>query len=412
MLKKFAVVAPLALAVLVAGGCSSTSQSVDSAPVEQAVSDELDLSAAPPHPNGEAVAISMGDSFISGEGARFAGNVYAGTLADSATDNFPNNRGLDVYRGPNSGPTSGDSYLCHRSDSAEIVTAAAALNAKPVNLACSGAETKNLLNTSYRGEAPQLDQLRKIANDNSKNIRLIALSIGGNDLGFSSVIADCIQVALYHDCGNNGTFDKYFASRKDQVVNQVKNVLNTTTNIMREAGYQPGSYRFIYQSAPQLFAARDYRFPSGGISAYDESPGVPMSGATVQWTRDKVVPWINATFQEAIRQSDNPDIQQLNLTKAFNGHELSSKDTEFLNTAVRPWMPLAATAEWVVPLNSNYIAGQVAKTQRQQETYHPNYFGQLALGNCLAGALKYSNKEIGCEGFPEKGPEQVAVFPM
>lgn len=43
------------------------------------------------------LAISIGDSFISGEGGRFAGSIYSSSTSDGAEDKGPHNMGSGVY---------------------------------------------------------------------------------------------------------------------------------------------------------------------------------------------------------------------------------------------------------------------------------------------------------------------------
>ncbi|WP_163572926.1 SGNH/GDSL hydrolase family protein [Fodinicola feengrottensis] len=107
--------------------------------------------------------VSMGDSYISGEAA---GSYEPGT------------------------DQSGD--FCHRSTKSEIHRTSIAAN-KQINLACSGASTANVAlgGTPQNGEAPQAERLRAVARDNQ--VKLIVLSIGGNDVGFGSIVLDCIK---------------------------------------------------------------------------------------------------------------------------------------------------------------------------------------------------------------------------
>jgi hypothetical protein len=79
---------------------------------------------------------------------------------------------------------------CNRSDTALIRSAVLPVQER-VNLACSGAETPDILSRVFKGEQPQADQLAAVAQ--SKNVKLIVLSIGGNDLGFADIITACIS---------------------------------------------------------------------------------------------------------------------------------------------------------------------------------------------------------------------------
>ena len=60
-------------------------------------------------------------------------------------------------------------------------------------LACSGATT-SALTQSFKNQPPQLDQLRRLKPN------VVTITIGGNDIGFESVIENCAEV----DCATNG----------------------------------------------------------------------------------------------------------------------------------------------------------------------------------------------------------------
>jgi hypothetical protein len=103
------------------------------------------------------VAVSLGDSFISGEGGRFAGSVYNNLGSDGESDTGPHNLGWGVYRDQNGNPVSGERERCHRSVSAEI-TCRQTFGQVPIT-ACSGATTRDILTDSRRGETPRSSNL-------------------------------------------------------------------------------------------------------------------------------------------------------------------------------------------------------------------------------------------------------------
>ena len=158
-------------------------------------------------PAAPTAAVSLGDSYISGEAGRWQGNSINPAGSRDGTDRAFTGTGYDeslVYDPPS------DTNGCHRSDVAEIRSASLAV-AQRVNLACSGAVTKNIFRASNGGEGqdgelPQADQLATVARD--KDVKLIALSIGGNDLGFASIVTACVEAyADEHDSlrGHAGT---------------------------------------------------------------------------------------------------------------------------------------------------------------------------------------------------------------
>ncbi|MFF5923982.1 hypothetical protein ACFY8C_37500 [Streptomyces flavochromogenes] len=130
---------------------------------------------------GPTAVVTMGDSYISGEAGRWLGNSLTNSGNRNGTDRAWTGSGYDPSRVY--GTTAGG---CHRSDTAEV-RSAGPLATSLINLACSGATTENVVRASqgglaYKGEAPQADQLAAVAA--SHDVELIALSIGGNDLGF------------------------------------------------------------------------------------------------------------------------------------------------------------------------------------------------------------------------------------
>src|SRR3712207_6191586 len=83
---------------------------------------------------------------------------------------------------------------CHRSDVAEVNSASFPV-AERVNIACSGGQTKNIFRSSQggtgqNGEASQADQLLNVAR--AKDVKVVLLSIGGNDLGFAKIVQACL----------------------------------------------------------------------------------------------------------------------------------------------------------------------------------------------------------------------------
>jgi hypothetical protein len=156
--------------------------------------------AAGHHEYRPSAVVSLGDSYISGEAGRWKGN---------AATSSPGRLGTDRAWRPTPGDPAGviDRSLvygdtvqngCHRSDVAPIVSARLPVR-KAINLACSGARTVNVLRASaggvgFKGEAPQDDQLAAVARSN--NVKLVVLSIGGNDLGFGNIVGACVSAYL------------------------------------------------------------------------------------------------------------------------------------------------------------------------------------------------------------------------
>ncbi len=138
--------------------------------------------------------VSMGDSFISGEGGRWLGNGSEPFGARSGTDRAAYDCGdLGCEYDPARVYGASDANDCHRSDVAPIESAPIAVDTK-VNIACSGATARDLWSgsesgTSQFGEPPEADQLAAIAARDE--VRMVVVTVGANDVGFGELVAAC-----------------------------------------------------------------------------------------------------------------------------------------------------------------------------------------------------------------------------
>lgn len=320
-----------------------------------------------------SVAVSMGDSFISGEAGRWNGN---------STDPFGSRNGTDraAVPDPQGGYTYdpelvyGASYLngCNRSDTAEIQSTAP--THRPVNISCSGAVTQNIWRsrnggTSSKGEPPQADQLARIARTN--RVGLIVLSIGGNDFDFGGIILRCIAAYLFSsECHQNEqrTLDAKVPAVTADITKAVDEIIGT----MSGAGYRRGQYRLIVQSYPSpVPRATENRYSAGGSDRLLIG-GCPIGNSDSNWARDRLVPQLTSILRGV---ADSRGVEFLDLSDAFQSYEVCSTSTRQA-TAATP--PSDAKSEWVRFLTLGITQGQ------RQESLHPNAYGQRALGSCLS----------------------------
>ncbi|ARE73789.1 hypothetical protein B6R96_07495 [Streptomyces sp. Sge12] len=343
------LVVPLAVSALLAGGAGTSAASPGTGPT---------------------AVVSMGDSYISGEAGRWKGNSLTNSGSRIGTDRGWVS-GSTYDPGKVYGATAGG---CHRSDSAEVRSAGPIADVA-VNLACSGAVSDNVFRASnggvsFKGEAPQADQLAAVAA--SHNVKVIALSIGGNDLGFADIIKDC---ALDFVIWNSYCYDdqQYGVDQKiDAVMGKVGKSVDEIRVVMRAAGYADSSYRIVLQSYPSPI-------PRGAENRYTQSDwsrlntgGCPFWNRDSDWARDSLVPQIAGRIKQVAAAKG---VQFLDLRDMMQGREVCAKASKQVTTAV----PASArTSEWARWIDNNETQGLI------QESMHPNYFGQLAAGRCLA----------------------------
>ncbi|MFD9336161.1 GDSL-type esterase/lipase family protein [Streptomyces sp. NPDC060028] len=343
------MVLPLAVGALLAGGAGTAGASPGTGPT---------------------AVVSMGDSYISGEAGRWKGNSLTNTGNRTGTDRAWVS-GSTYDPGKVYGATAGG---CHRSDSAEVKSAGAIADVA-VNLACSGATSQNVFRASnggvaYKGEAPQADQLAAVAASN--NVKVIALSIGGNDLGFADIIKDCAYDFIIWNSYCYDDQQEAVDQKIDAVMGQVGKSVDEVRAVMRGAGYTDSSYRIVLQSYPSPI-------PRGAENRYTQSDwsrlntgGCPFWNRDSDWARDSLVPQL-ANGIKGVAASKG--VQFLDLRDMLQGREVCAKASKQVTTSA----PASAkTSEWARWIDSSETQGLI------QESMHPNYFGQLAVGRCLS----------------------------
>src|SRR4051812_14394521 len=162
-----------------------------------AMSSAVLLPATAAHADGPGVGTpyvaAVGDSYISGEAGRWAGNSDQGSGSVDAL-------GPNAYD-DNAGHTAPLTPGCDRSLSDEAYIGG---GVNGVDLACSGAKTTTTPYNSdddfkpgldfYNDGAGHLGQALLLQNfAKTHNVTLVAVSIGGNDFHFADIVTDCVE---------------------------------------------------------------------------------------------------------------------------------------------------------------------------------------------------------------------------
>ncbi|MFJ8389453.1 GDSL-type esterase/lipase family protein [Streptomyces sp. NPDC094438] len=259
------------------------------------------------------------------------------------------------------------------------------------NLACSGATT-NEITHPYAGkdEDAQTDQLADLAE--RYQVKMIVVSIGGNDLGFKDIITDCAERFMkwpfYAYCKNADAWSN-MNSKLDDVGNKVARALAAIQTTMAQAGYRADDYRLVVQSYPApLPPSTAYRYNESRFTRYSNG-GCPFYDVDTDWARQTLVGGMSREIKAA---ANSVRAKFLDISDAFAGHELCNKASAQATQANSSRNPLTSqAAEWVrwVPYLPDHPALNGSPQGDIQEAIHPNSFGQLALGTCLT---KVSNR--------------------
>ncbi|MFD8376401.1 GDSL-type esterase/lipase family protein [Streptomyces sp. NPDC059688] len=323
----------------------------------------------------------MGDSFISGEAGRWQGNSTDASGSRWGTDRAYLNGTYDAARVYGWTASNG----CHRSDVAEVVSSSTDVT-ETENIACSGATTQNIWRSSaggqsFKGEVPQADRLAGIAS--THKVKMIVLSIGGNDLGFSDIISACVEDYVLTRSRCHTAQQSAVDSKMTAAMSNVGKAIDEIHTVMSANGHPAWTYRLVLQSySSPLPRAADNQLSqigSGRINA-----GCPMYDEDLNWARDSLVPQLSANLRHV---ADTHGAEFLDLQNALQGHEVCAKGTA---KADLQHAPSKATSEWFRMVNTGTLQGDM------DESLHPNAFGQKVLGTCLSFVYATAPGDFSC----------------
>jgi hypothetical protein len=332
---------------------------------------------------------SVGDSYISGEAGRWAGNSNNGSggidaLGSTAYYDNASNSGEQI---------SG----CHRSKSAEVYVGG---GVNGINLACSGAKTSTSDGDSFK---PGLDfyangtkQGQALALQGfaaAHNVKMIALSIGGNNFNFASIVQSCVSDWLLSPswwkdyCNDDSSVTANFtAANISAQTTAIKNGILNIRQAMANAGYDSTQYTIVVQDYESpIPLGSGFRYGESGYTRQNTG-GCGFWNNDANWANNSALPMINNAVKNAAAQAALPNLKVLELQSAFNGHRLCENTVGLLEEkGLTSWTQAGAVdkSEWI---NQIRTVSTVFGPYQVQESLHPNYWGELALRSCVRQA--------------------------
>lgn len=399
------------------------------------------------------VAVALGDSFISGEGA----------------EAFISGDGAANYQGvpPNplfSATNSTNPYFCHVSDNASISVANLPGIDRRVNLACSGADPVDLKNANqdfvtvsgaFATELvePQLEQLWTVAGSDDVDLILITMGANNSINSFASVLSFCHSVFMADAAGGpaggvavnevtdtfNPTGNLVFPSVETALDNNgcvaadffTQAQLNTISDEYEEGlkallagmtllGYEKDSWKLVVQGYASPYppvphaeflqeSGRDDDNRFAALARERYAAGCPVHELSMAES-DNLAQLLTSIASDVVQRlrADHPDydIVFMDVQRAFDGGRLCETATSPTGAL---WNPI-----WFRDATNNIIAreipspfggtfaGQWAQLAlacggaggsfaRCQDSAHPNQNGHAALGRCLSLTVDYSD---------------------
>ena len=332
---------------------------------------------------------TLGDSYMSGEAGRWAGNS---SVSNSLSDALGSTAYFD-----NASNTGETTVACHRSKSQESHIGG---GVNGLNLACTGAGATTA--TEFPGHfKPGLDffdngagrqgQAKMLQNfAATHNVKMVVVATGGNDFNFPTIVRSCLldflgsPIFAKNLCQDDASVGSNFTPAHISAVQAlvVRSLQNVRT-AMRNAGYADTEWSMVVQTYPSVL-------PNGTGFRYAQIPltrqkvgGCGVWNADADWANGTVVPTINATVRSAVTASGIAGVKVLDLSAAFNGRRLCEKGVGSIEEKrLTSWQQPGAVdqTEWVSRIRT---VTSVGTKHFIQESLHPNYWAQQGLQSCL-----------------------------
>ncbi|MFD3330490.1 hypothetical protein [Streptomyces sp. NPDC058701] len=258
------------------------------------------------------------------------------------------------------------------------------------NIACSGAKSEDTWRAShggqwFKGEAPQADRLAGIAA--TKDVKMIVLSIGGNDLGFSDIIESYVAHFMFSENSCNAGVQEGLNAKMVKAMAGVGKSIDKIRAVMAANGYATKDYRLILQAYPSPVPRASQLRPNvNRITA-----GCPMYDADLNWARLSLIPRIASELRKVAIEKGN---EFLDLQDLFDRHEVCSSTTLLADVK---HSPSRVTSEW-----ARFLApAALLQGGDTSEYFHPNAFGQVKMGSCFS-LLSYGNRgQYDCSSYDD-----------
>jgi hypothetical protein len=364
--------------------------------------------------------VSVGDSAISGEAGRWAGNTNGSSSNVDAL-------GPTAYY-DNATNTAEQISGCHRSKSAEIYLGG---GVNGMNLACSGARTYTQTpgsgdfkpgldffsdSSGHLGQALMLQQFAA-----THNVKAVTVLIGANNFGFADIVQTCIEDFLLSPswwpnyCNDDSSVKNYFSA--SNVATQTANITGAILNVrqaMLNDGYADSAYKIIVQTySSPIPSGAGFRYSQSGYTR-QSTGGCGFWNKDADWANSTAVPTIDNSVKNGVAATHLGNYVILDDQNALVGRRLCENTVGLLEEkGVANWRSAGAAdkTEWVSQVRTT---STLFGPYQLQEDAHPNYWGQLALRNCLrqaynGGAARGGTCTIASTGLNSLGEPQMLL---
>ena len=334
---------------------------------------------------GTPTVVTLGDSAISGEAGRWAGNTNGSSSRIDAL-------GSTAYWDTPSGEAIKG---CHRSKAAQAHIAGGVASA---NLACSGAKTSTSGTGSGQAFKPGIDFYSDASGRKgqalalqtyaaSHNVRAVVVMIGANNYGFAAILERCVTNWLTSPswfknyCSDDASMvSRFTAARQAQETAAVRDALLRVRQAMTTAGYGASQYKILAQTYwSPLPRGSGIRYPESGWTRQSIG-GCGAWNRDLNWANDTVVPALNNSLRNGAANSGIPNIEVLDLQDSLVGRRLCETGVGLLEeVGVATWQSPGAVdrTEWVQQIRTTSHRSLPTPGGRPRELLGPAGDAQL-----------------------------------
>lgn len=216
-------------------------------------------------------------------------------------------------------PTQVDA-TCLRSSQNYPSLVARSQGATLTDVSCSGATTADMEASGTAGVPAQLDAL-------SRGTDLVTVTIGGNDIGFSTVLGTCAQLTSTDPTGTPCR-THFTGTGTDQISDAIGQTAPKVAKVLRAVHHRAPHAEVVVVGYPDLF-------PDDGVGCTSKT--VPLAMGDFAWVRDKEKE-LNAMLARQARRSG---ARYVNTYTPTIGHDLCKPTGERWIETFAPETPAA-----------------------------------------------------------------------
>jgi hypothetical protein len=323
---------------------------------------------------------------------------------------------------------------CHRSHAAAVHIDRTSSLAGPLpdvgvssmNFACSGARTYSRSYTPGDDYKPGIDfaatpsglpanhegqalQLQEFATDH--NVTGVSLLIGANDFGYAQVLETCVINWFFSPwwwpnyCSDDPAIEaKLQPGFLNQLSGDIEGAIDNVRLAMSQAGYDDSMYTiFVHTYWSVVPVGSEIRYSQYG---YDRQTlgGCGFWNVDANWGEQVARPALNGAVLDAVAAGGHPNVKVVDLSGITRQHELCSDSVGLMEElGYGHWTEAGVVddTEWITqvrigPALPDWLNGSPPEYQLQ-EGGHANYWGQLAMRNCLRQAYNGgAHRSVSC----------------